>query len=120
MSQVSNETSNYLTNEVPSEIKKWNWGAFIFNIFWGIGNKSYLPLLCLIPFFNFVWVFFCGAKGNEWAWKAGGYTDIETFKAVQATWNRSGLVAFIIYAAIFGLYIILFGFIYSMMANLAY
>ncbi|MGL5898500.1 MAG: ribonuclease G, partial [Lactobacillaceae bacterium] len=34
---------------VPAEVKGWNWGAFMYNIFWGIGNKTYLPLLCLIP-----------------------------------------------------------------------
>lgn len=34
------------------------------NIMWGIGNKSYLTLLCLIPLFNIIWIFVCGAKGN--------------------------------------------------------
>lgn len=55
----------YEKNNVPEEIKKWNWGAFSLNILWGIGNKTYLPLLCLIPFFNLVWIFVCGIKGNE-------------------------------------------------------
>jgi hypothetical protein len=83
------------TQEVPAEIKKWNWGAFSMSILWGIGNKTYLPLLCLIPIFNIVWIFICGAKGNTWAWKDGNYTDVETFKAIQSTWNRAGLVLFI-------------------------
>ena len=30
---------------VPQEVKGWNWGAFMFNVMWGIGNKTYLPLL---------------------------------------------------------------------------
>lgn len=91
------ETTKTITpGVVPVEVKKWNWGALMFNIMWGIGNKCYLPLLCLIPLFNIVWVFVCGAKGNEWAWKKGNYTDVETFLAVQNTWNRAGIVGFII------------------------
>ncbi|MCX2455214.1 ribonuclease G [Lacticaseibacillus nasuensis] len=92
----------------PEEIKHWNWGAFMFNWIWGIGNKSYLPLLCLIPVFNLVWVFFCGAKGNEWAWEKGDYKDVETFMAVQKTWNRAGLVQFIIFCSVIAIYIIFF------------
>lgn len=89
---------------VPKEIKGWNWGAFIYNIFWGIGNKAYLPLLCLIPIFNIFWIFVVGFKGNTWAWQKGNYKDIETFKAVQATWNRAGLVQFIVSIVILVLY----------------
>lgn len=93
--------------EVPQEVKKWNWGAFVLTIFWGIGNKTYLPLLCLIPVFNVIWVFVCGAKGNEWAWKSGMFSDLETFRATQATWNRAGLVVFILILSLVVLYILL-------------
>lgn len=89
---------------VPKEIKGWNWGAFVYNIFWGIGNKTYLPLLCLIPVFNIFWIFVVGFKGNTWAWQKGNYKDTETFKAVQATWNRAGLVQFIVSIVILVLY----------------
>ena len=102
---------------VPVEIKGWNWGAFMYNIFWGIGNKTYLPLLCLIPLFNFIWIFVCGFKGNEWAWQKGDYTDVETFKAVQATWNRAGLVQFILTIAILVLYFLLFVVLFSSVLN---
>nr|WP_057788263.1 hypothetical protein [Weissella minor] len=67
----------------------------MYHIFWGIGNNSYLPLLCFIPIFNIIWIFVCGAKGNEWAWKKGDYKDVETFIAVQKTWNRAGIAQFI-------------------------
>lgn len=99
--------------EVPEEIKKWNWGAFSLNIIWGIGNKTYLPLLCLIPLFNFVWVFICGFKGNEGAWRDGNYTDVETFKQVQKTWNRAGIAMFIIQIVIILLYLVFVVFILS-------
>ncbi|MGL5577127.1 MAG: hypothetical protein ACRDCW_16430 [Sarcina sp.] len=85
-------------DEVPREIKKWNWGAFTFNIIWGIGNKSYLPLLSLIPIFNIFWAFVCGFKGNEWAWKSNKFdeNDIDAFLATQKTWARAGLIWFIV------------------------
>lgn len=98
----------YTTSSVPPEIKKWNWGAFTFSLFWGIGNYNYLPLLCLIPFFNFIWVFVCGAKGNEWAWKTGKFNNVEDFLAVQETWNRAGFVSFIITLIACGVSILLF------------
>jgi len=86
--------------QVPQEIKGWNWGAFMFNAFWGIGNKTYLPLLSLAPFIGWIWPIIVGIKGNEWAWKKSGYAnvpeDIRLFKATQATWNRAGIFAFII------------------------
>jgi hypothetical protein len=84
----------YLT--VPPEIKKWNWGAFMFNWIWGIGNHAYMALLCLVPCFGVIWMFICGAKGNEWAWKSGEFRNVEIFLAVQKTWNRGGLVQFIL------------------------
>ena len=85
--------------------------------FWGIGNKTYLPLLCLIPIFNLVWFFVCGFKGNEWAWQKGDYQDIATFKAVQATWNRAGLVQFIITMAVMVLYFLFIGTIITSILN---
>lgn len=82
---------------VPAEVKRWNWGAFWFNIYWGFGNRTYLPLLCLIPVFNIVWVFVCGFKGNAWAWQNGNYrkADLEHFLQLQHTWSRAGIFAFI-------------------------
>jgi len=106
-----------MKKELPNELKKWNWGAFSLNIMWGIGNKTYLPLLCLVPVFNLVWIFICGIKGNEWAWKDGDYTDVETFKKVQSTWNRAGLVMFIIWIAIIILYFFLFVLLSSILVN---
>ncbi|MBC8580583.1 ribonuclease G [Lachnospiraceae bacterium NSJ-12] len=107
---------------VPSEVKKWNWGAFTFNIFWGIGNKTYLPLLCLIPYFNLIWIFVCGFKGNEWAWKSGNYSvnDIEKFLMIQNTWNRGGLAKFIIGLIGTILIFILYGMLFAYLMGFYY
>ncbi|MDR0850899.1 MAG: hypothetical protein LBN36_00235 [Clostridiales Family XIII bacterium] len=92
---------------IPPEVRKWNWGAFMFNYIWGIGNHAYLPLLCLIPCFGTIWIFVCGALGNQWAWKSGEFKDLETFLAVQRTWNRAGFVYFIVCCVVIGLYLLI-------------
>ncbi len=85
------------SSTIPPEIRKWNWGAFSLSIIWGIGNHAYLTLLCLVPVLNIVWLFVCGAKGNEWAYNSGKFKSVEEFVAVQKTWNRAGLTMFVIY-----------------------
>ena len=96
------------SGEMPQELRKWNWGAFTFNIVWGIGNKVYITLLMLVPLLNIVWIFICGAKGNEWAWKAGDYKNAEDFRKVQDTWNRAGFVFFIVFLVCIVLEILFF------------
>ncbi|AOR22624.1 ribonuclease G [Clostridium taeniosporum] len=106
--------------QLPPEVKKWNWGAFMLNIFWGIGNNSYLPLLCLIPFFNIIWMFVCGAKGNQWAWNKGNYSSAEEFLLVQKTWNKAGLAYFIFTVVIILLYIFIFSTLIARMLTMNY
>lgn len=80
--------------------RKWNWAAFTNPIFFAIGNKSYLGLLNLIPIFNLVWCFIYGAKAEAWTWETGLYEDDKTFRASMDSWNRAGLVFFIITIAL--------------------
>ena len=107
----------------PPEVCRWNWGAFMFNILYGIGNKSYLPLLCFIPIFNIAWVFVCGACGMRWAWEAGlekgeyRPDELHIFLRVQRTWNTAGFVYFWIYVAIMVIYIIVLAFSVNTMLN---
>jgi hypothetical protein len=41
-------------------------------------------------------IFILAIKGNEWAWKKGPFRDVEEFHKVQSTWNRAGLVFFVL------------------------
>ena len=91
----------YSTNvydEVPETVHKWNWGAFMLPIAWGIGNKSFLCLLTCIPYIGLVMHFICGAFGNKWAYNntRGYYDSPEEFTKAQESWNRAGFVTFII------------------------
>ena len=53
--------------ELPDELKGLNWGAFLLNWIWGLGNRTYIALLALIPLVNFVMMFVLLFKGNKWA-----------------------------------------------------
>ena len=97
---------------VPAEIQKWNWGAFWMNWIWGLGNKTYIALLCLIPLVGFVMIVVLGAKGSKWAWQKKRWDSVDHFQKIQKKWAWWGLAVFLIlfvmsilpklYLAIFG------------------
>ncbi len=80
---------------IPDEIRKWNWGALFLNLIWGLGNRTYIALLCLIPIVGVVMAFVLGAKGNKWAWQNKRWKSIEHFKRVQKIWSWVGLAVFL-------------------------
>lgn len=94
--------------------RKWNWGAFTFNIWWGIANRVWLVFLMLVPLFNIIWVFILAYNGNKWAYTKYSETrdDREVFNYAQRTWNRAGFWSFIISIILivltlyFGMYLI--------------
>lgn len=80
---------------VPKEIQGWNWGAFLLNWIWGIGNKVWLALITIIallfPLTGFIMAIVLGVKGNEWAWRNKRWDSIEQFKRTQRTWTYWGI-----------------------------
>ncbi len=84
-----NETQNQPT--VPDEIRGWNWGAFLLNWIWGLGNNTFIALLMFVPVVNLAMPFVLGAKGNAWAWKNAKWDDVDHFRRVQRTWTLVGL-----------------------------
>jgi Cytochrome oxidase complex assembly protein 1 len=87
---------------IPAEINRWNWGAFLLNWIWGIGNQTYIALLALIPGFGFIWMLVLGAKGSTWAWRNGRWDSVEHFKRVQRKWAIWGAIIWIAVPALFG------------------
>ena len=74
---------------VPPEIQGLNWGAFLLNWIWGLGNGVMIALLSLIiPFWNIYLLI----KGNELAWQNKRWDSVEHFKATQAKWTRWGVI----------------------------
>ena len=87
---------------IPPEIDRWNWGAFLLNWIWGIGNNTFIALLALIPFVGFVMMFVLGAKGSRWAWRNGRWDSVEHFKRVQRKWAKWGVIIWLAVAVLFG------------------
>jgi len=87
---------------VPREINRWNWGAFLLNWIWGVGNNTFIALLTFVPFLGLIMPFVLGARGSAWAWRNGRWDSIEHFKRVQRLWAIWGLVIWIVMIGLFG------------------
>jgi len=81
---------------VPDEVKRWNWGAFLLHWIWGVGNKTYISLLSLIPVVTIVMMFVLGAKGSRWAWQNRKWDSIEQFQRVQRRWALGGVLLWLV------------------------
>jgi Cytochrome oxidase complex assembly protein 1 len=87
---------------IPPEIDRWNWGAFLLNWIWGVGNNTFIALLMFVPFVGLVMPFVLGAKGSRWAWRNGRWDSVEHFKRVQRLWAIWGLIVWLGTIALFG------------------
>jgi cytochrome oxidase complex assembly protein 1 len=87
---------------IPPEIDRWNWGAFLLNWIWGVGNNTFIALLTLIPIVGLVMLFVLGAKGSRWAWRNGRWDSVDHFKRVQRLWAIWGVIIWFGGIALFG------------------
>lgn len=98
---MENTSGQGAQSTIPAEIDRWNWGAFMLNWIWGIGNNTFIALLMFVPFVNFIMLFILGAKGSKWAWKNKKWESIEEFKVVQRKWAKWGVIVLVAVAAFF-------------------
>lgn len=96
MTEVSNKSGHGEMTEYPEGIAKWNWGAFFLSVFWGMGNKSYIALLTLLPIGCFVMPFVLGANGNQMAWKYKRWDSVEHFLRIQKRWSIAGWLMLVV------------------------
>jgi hypothetical protein len=80
---------------IPAEIDRWNWGAFLLNWIWGVGNNTFIALLTFVPVLGIFMIFVLGAKGSAWAWRNGRWDSLEHFKRVQRMWAIWGVAIWI-------------------------
>ena len=85
---------------VPAEIDRWNWGAFLLNWIWGIGNNTFIALLVFVPFVGFVMPFVLGVKGSAWAWRNKRWDSVEHFQAVQRKWAKWAVIVYLLLIAL--------------------
>lgn len=81
--------------EIPEEIKGWNWGAAGLTWIWGISNGVWISLLVFIPIVNIFMIVILGLKGNEWAWRARQWKSVKHFKDTQRKWKPWGILFFV-------------------------
>lgn len=78
--------------EIPDGVKGWSWGACLLNWIWGLGNRTWISLLCLVPYVGLVMSLVLGYKGREWAWRNKRWDSLEHFQRVQRLWSIWGIV----------------------------
>ena len=81
---------------IPPEVDRWNWGAFLLNWIWGIGNSTFIALLMFVPLVNIVMPFVLGAKGSVWAWRNRRWDSVEHFRRVQRKWAIWAVVIYLV------------------------
>ncbi len=80
--------------ELEQELEKFNWGAFLCALIWGLGHNCWWCLLLipisLIPYvgivFTIIFSFFMGNYGNKIAWKYKKWESLEEFRKTQRQW----------------------------------
>ena len=101
MRDIENTSGQGSMAVVPPEIDRWNWGAFLLNWIWGIGNNTFIALLVFVPFVGFVMPFILGVKGSAWAWKNRRWNSVEHFMAVQRKWAKWAVIVYLLLIALF-------------------
>lgn len=84
------QPQNLAVNDVPAEIKGWNWGALLLCPLWAIRNRVWLGLLFFVPYIGWLMLLILAFKGNEWSWRKGRWQSIEQFKRSQRNWSVAG------------------------------
>ena len=92
---IENTSGQGPASQVPAEIRRWNWGAFLLNWIWGIRHNTLAALLVFVPLLGFFWLFVCGARGSEWAWRNRRWESIGQFRATQRRWALWGVAAWV-------------------------
>ena len=79
-------------SHIPAGVKGWAWGPFLLNWIWALGNRTWIGLLCLIPYIGFIPAIYLGFKGRELAWRNKRWDSLEDFNRVQRLWTIWSLI----------------------------
>jgi len=98
---------------LPEELRGWNWGAFLLDFAWGVGNRVWwaaaIILVWLVVYLTpmpakyMMFAILMGAKillgfkGSEWAWQSRPWASVQQFKLIQRMWMNWGVILTIIF-----------------------
>ena len=88
---VQNNSGGGRAIEVPPQVKGWSWGAFLLNWIWALANRTWIGLLCLVPYVGIIVGFYLGFKGRELAWRNKRWDSFDHFQRVQQRWSFWGV-----------------------------
>lgn len=91
VSSAENNSGGGSNIEIPAGVKGWSWGAFFLNWIWAVSNRTWIGLLCFIPYIGIVISFYLGFKGRELAWRNKRWDSFEHFQRVQKRWSFWGV-----------------------------
>ena len=89
--------TGYKGKDMPKELKDFNWGAFLLTFIWGIKHRAWITLLAIpliiiqLPL-GINWLlytvlqFYCGFKGNMWAYQVDWWMTPKDFRKNQIKW----------------------------------
>ncbi len=95
--------TGYKGKDIPKELNEFNWGAFILTFIWGIKHKAWITLLA-IPLIYFQlplglnWIllialqFYCGFRGNMWAYQVDWWMSPKDFRQNQMRWGAIAII----------------------------
>ncbi|MBM3957711.1 MAG: zinc ribbon domain-containing protein [Gemmatimonadetes bacterium] len=98
---------------LPEELQGWNWGAFLLDFAWGMGNRVWwavvagllawlVVFLTPMPARYLMFAILLGVKillglrGSQWAWEARPWQDTRQFRLVQRMWMNWGVIIVIV------------------------
>ena len=92
-------------DEVPQEIRRWNWAAFILGPIWGMMHGLWWSILGILPFLPLPYtvrsmgfvvllavMVTLGMKGNELAWRTRRWDSAEKFLRTQQRWTTGSII----------------------------
>jgi len=99
--------TGYKGKDIPKELKDFNWGAFLLTFIWGIKFKAWVTFLVIplvwfqFPFglnwlFLIILQFYCGIKGNEWAYQVDWWKTPADFRRTQTRWAIAAVLVHIL------------------------
>lgn len=95
--------TGYKGKDIPKELNEFNWGAFILTFIWGVKHKAWITLLA-IPLIYFQlplglnWIllivlqFYCGFRGNMWAYQVDWWMSPKDFRQNQMRWGAIAII----------------------------
>lgn len=94
--------TGYRGKDLPDELKGFNWGAFLLTFVWGIKHRAWITLLGIpllvvqLPMgLNLILFtvlqFYCGFKGNMWAYQQDWWMSVKDFRMTQIRWAAAAI-----------------------------